>query len=78
MKAFIRKVAKTLGWSTCYHVSATYPRDSHVGFSVISLTVTVKPWIHSDNYREVVDFVEAKADRPSSTPSIISITKLGL
>ena len=77
MKKHIRAIAEWLGMSTSYHVAATYNRDSHTGFSVISLTVDVKPWIHADNYREVVDYVGSKAERIVGSPTITSITKLG-
>lgn len=73
----LRRLAHALGWSTSYHVAATYNRDSHVGFSVISMTVSVRPWLHADNYSELVDYVKTQADRIVGTPSITSITKLG-
>ena len=73
----LRRLARALGWSTSYHVAATYNRDSHIGFSVISMTVSVRPWLHADNYSELVAYVKTQAERPVGTPSITSITKLG-
>ena len=78
MRKFIRRFALWLGVVTEYHVSATYSQDSHIGFSTMSLTVAIKPWLHGDNYKELVEFVNKEATRPSSTPTITSITKLGL
>ena len=77
MKKFLRWLGKKLGFSTCYHVAATYQQDSYMNTSVMSLTVRVAPWIHEDNYCEVVDFVKTQATRPATTPSITSITRLG-
>lgn len=59
-------------------MSATYQQDSHVGFSVISMTVTMRPWLHIDNYMELVNYIKSEATRPASTPSITSVTKLGI
>ena len=77
MKNAIRRIAKLLGWETCYHVSAIYNLDSHVGTATISMTVTVRPWIHADNYKDVVDYVHSLSERPVAMPTITSITKLG-
>lgn len=78
IRTLIRRIARRLGVTTCYHVAAAYQRDSYVGLSVLSLTVTVKPWLHTDNYRELVDYVQSQAIRPNNTPNITSITKLGV
>lgn len=78
MRKFVRRFALWFGVNTDYHVSATYNQDSHVGWSIVSLQLTIRPWLHRDNYRELVDAVNKEATRPSSTPSITSITKLGL
>lgn len=77
VKQILRSVARRLGWKTSYHVAATYNRDSHIGFSVISLTVDMLPWLHTDNYKELVDYVETQADRIVGKPTITSITRLG-
>jgi hypothetical protein len=73
----LRRMACALGWSTSYHVAATYNRDSHVGFSVVSMTVSVRPWLHADNYRDLVAYVQSQAVRPMGPPNITSVTKLG-
>lgn len=77
MKTMIRRFAKWVGWSTTYHVAAQYNRDSHIGWSVISLTINVSPWIHRENYKEIVDFVGSEAEKIVGSPTITSITKLG-
>ncbi len=77
MKKFLRWIGRKCGVSTWYHVAAIYQQDSHISSSVMSLTVKVAPWIHEDNYCEVVDFVKTQATRPATTPSITSITRLG-
>lgn len=38
----------------------------------------MRPWIHVDNYAELMDFIKREATRPASAPSITSITKLGI
>ena len=73
----LRRAAYALGWATDYHVAATYNRDSYVGISVISMTVSVRPWLHSDNYRDLVEHVHSHAVRPAGPPTITSVTKLG-
>jgi len=77
MKNVLRRLAKRLGWNAAYHVAATYTRDSHVGFSTISMTVTVRPWLHVDNYKELVEYVHGECGERASKPTITSITKLG-
>lgn len=78
MRRVIRKLAHKLGWTTSYHVYATYTRDSHIGFTALSMTCSIRPWLHRDNYRELMDLVSVESPQASSTPSITSITKLGL
>lgn len=78
IRSAIRRAAKALGVKTTYHVCATYTQDSHMGTTVIAMTATVTPWLHEDNYRELVDFMKASATRPVDTPCIASITKLGI
>ena len=77
MRKAIRRLATWMGWSTSYHVAAQYNRDSQVGFSVISLTLNVSPWIHRDNYTKIVDFVGSRDEMMTGRPTITSITKLG-
>ena len=78
MRKLLRRFAHWLGYTTSYHVSATYQQDSHVGFSVLAMTVTMRPWLHVDNYTELVNYIKSEATRPASTPSITSVTKLGI
>ena len=77
MRKQIRAAARWLGFFSVYHVCADYQRDSHIGTSTISMTVRVRPWLHEDNYRELMEYVESQAHRPAKMPSITSITKLG-
>lgn len=77
MKKFLRWLGRKCGVSTWYHVAAIYQQDSHIGSSVMSLTCRVTPWLHEDNYRELVNYVKSQAERPTTTPSITSITRLG-
>jgi hypothetical protein len=77
MRKLLRRLASLIGWRTSYHVAATYQQDSHVGWSVLSMTCEVTPWLHADNYAELMDYVKAKATRPASMPTITSITRLG-
>lgn len=75
MRKLIRTVAKRLGVKTGYHVSAEFKiADGH---ATISMTVTVTPWIHVDNYKDLVDYVHTKATGAEATPTITSITRLG-
>ncbi len=77
MRKQLRTVAYWLGVSTAYHVAASYKQDSHIGMSVISMTVRIRPWLHDDNYRELMDYIKSQAVRAAEMPSITSITKLG-
>ena len=78
MKKLIRHVAFLLGVRTVYHVSAVYRRDSYVTDSLVTLIVPMYPWLHEDNYAELIARVEIWTTRPSGPPAITSITKLGL
>jgi hypothetical protein len=73
----LRALAKKLGMSTSYHVAAVYTQDSHMSESIISMTITVKPWLHVDNYAEIVAYVKTQATRCVDTPNITSVTRLG-
>ena len=66
-----------LGWSTDYHVAATYTSDNHIGLSTIALTVSMRPWLHRDNYRALMEYVQSECDQPNAMPTITSVTKLG-
>ena len=43
----------------------------------MSLTCGMRPWLHSDNYSELVAYVKTQADNKTATPNIVSITRLG-
>ena len=75
MRKLIRIVAKRVGVETSYHVAAEFGiADGH---ATISMTVTMTPWIHVDNYKDLVNYVHTKATRAKATPTITSITRLG-
>lgn len=79
MKKLVRKLARRFGVTTDYHVSAIYRQDSHIGTSTLSMTVTMRPWLHVDNYRDLVEYLHTQATRSTpDMPSITSITKLGI
>lgn len=77
MKRLMRWLAHKVGYSTSYHVAASFQQEGHLGTSIISMTIVVRPWAHVDNYREIVDYVASKATGCVKTPSITSLTKLG-
>lgn len=73
MRRLIRNVAKALGVSTDYHVAGTWSGGT------IDMTVTIKPWLHADNFKELRDFVadELKHQALGVKPNIVNITRLG-
>ncbi len=74
----LRRLACAIGWRTTYHVAALYHQDSHVSASTLSMTVTLRPWLHADNYRALAQYLHTQATRPTpALPVITSITKLG-
>lgn len=77
MRKTLRKLAHLLGWSTDYHVAATYNRDSHIGSITLSMTVKMLPWLHRDNYRDLAEYIHSQCEARASMPTITSITKLG-
>jgi hypothetical protein len=79
MNKLIRWLAKRAGVATDYHVAALYTQDGHMGTSTLSMTVTLRPWLHRDNYRELVEYLHTQATRATpAMPVITSITKLGV
>lgn len=78
LRRLVRWLATKAGWRTSYHVAATYPLSDHLGYGTMSLTVAVRPWIHRDNYRSLVEYLREQASGCKGTPNITSITKLGL
>ncbi len=75
MKKIIRSIAERLGVATGYHVAAysSYLGEQRTG----SMTVQMTPWLHADNYAELIDYIK-EAQGHKQPPSITSITKLGL
>lgn len=71
----IRYIFKSIGYRTCYHVSYSYNMNSIV--YQCSMQVVVSPWIHTDNYLSVVDYIHSVAGS-GDKPNILSINKLGL
>jgi hypothetical protein len=79
MRKIIRILAKTLGFKRSYQVAATYVKSGQTnGWSTVSLIVTMRPWLHVDNYKDLVQYVEESSDSPSYTPVIINISRLGV
>jgi hypothetical protein len=48
------------------------------GSATMSCTLSVRPWLHSDNFSELVDFMKTQASYKNETPAIVSITRLGV
>jgi hypothetical protein len=81
MKKMIRNIAKKLGVKTYYHFSATYARDSHTGFSISAGILGVRPWLHLDNYEEMVSEIRSDLENQGvklTQIRLTNITKLGL
>ena len=81
MKKMIRNIATKLGVKTYYHFSATYDRDSHTGFSISGGTLGVRPWLHLDNYDELISEIIGDLKGKgiyADQIAITSITKIGL
>lgn len=76
LRKLARTVCKSIGVHTSYHISAVYSSD--IGMVTSSMILNVNPWIHNDNYHEVVSFVRDQVEKTNSTPTITSITKLGI
>jgi hypothetical protein len=62
--------------TTWYHVAAIYPIEGG-GWATLSCTCSVRPWLHHDNYQDLVAYVQTQADNKSVTPNVVSITRLG-
>lgn len=78
MKKLIRRIASAIGIATDYHVSATYAQETNPnGWSAMHFTCAVKPWLHQDNFGDLENYAEQKAENPISTPVITSITRIG-
>ena len=75
MRILLRWIGRKCGMTTWYHIAAMYPLPN--GSATMSMTCEVRPWLHSDNYQELVAYVKAQADSTTTTPNIVSITRLG-
>lgn len=78
VKEIIRKIFASMGRSETYHVSASYIPKGNSGLAITSMTVKVTPWLHEDNYCQLIEFVKTKCNDVDGSPTITSITKLGL
>jgi hypothetical protein len=75
MRTLLRWMGSKLGMVTWYHISATYPLPN--GHATMSLTCSVRPWLHVENYPELVAYVATQAHVAGAKPNIICITRLG-
>lgn len=75
MRKLLRWIGRHCGITTWYHIAATYPLPN--GSATMSLTCAMRPWLHSDNYSDLVAYVKTQADSKTTTPNIVSITRLG-
>ncbi len=77
MKKLIRFVCEKLGFSTSYIVSATWTR-SDGSFSTLTYTCTIYPWLHVDNYQQLLEHTQKESKQNKVMPNIIEVTKLGI
>jgi hypothetical protein len=76
--SIVRLIAEKIGVKTAYHVAALYKSAKHQpGWSATSMPLTISPWLHEDNYMELVEYVKARCDDPIGRPVITSVTKIG-
>ena len=75
MSRALRWIASACGVRTTYHVASFYC----IPFSntVASGTYTMSPWLHRDNYLDLVQAVHRDHPDAKTPPTITSITKLG-
>lgn len=78
MRILIRKLAAFLGIRTTYHVAAMYTHEDLKSSCTGAMTVTITPWVHCDNYHDIVSFVQSSFEGCKDKPTITSITKLGI
>ena len=73
LRTAARQIAKTIGIAKNYHVAwvVTIPAGSAIG----SMTVTMRPWLHIDNYHDLVEHILGE-QKSEARPTITSITKL--
>lgn len=76
IKKLIRWLGCKCGIVTWYHVSFIYKTTK--GEATHSLVCEIRPWLHEDCYQELTDFTYKKAVDNITTPTIMSITKLGI
>ena len=76
-RRLLRWTGRKLGLVTWYHVTATYPVSG--GKAALSLTCSVRPWLHHDNFLDLVEYVDSQAGtEKGGKPNIVSLTRLGL
>ena len=76
MRTLLRWIGRKLGMTTWYHIAATYPLGGG-GYATLSCTCGIAPWLHHENYQDLVAYVKTQADNKAATPNIVSITRLG-
>lgn len=77
VRKVLRAIARDMGVSTSYHVAARY-HTTGMHQADMSMTCRIIPWLHSDNYKDLVAYIASQATNSTETPCITSITKLGL
>jgi hypothetical protein len=70
----LERLAHWIGWTTLYHVAWTEPMAA--GFRSGDMTITVRPWITSDNWKTARGVVAADNGLDSAGFVITSVTKL--
>lgn len=76
MAKLIRDIAKIIGIKTVYHISAIAQTDK--GQITISLNLAVSPWMHADNFSDVMFRVSQTMPNTQTQACITSITRLGI
>jgi len=75
MSNLLRRLARACGLKTWYLVTATYPIGG--GYGTVTCTCSVAPWLHIDNYPDLLAYVKTQASSSAATPNIIGVTRLG-
>ena len=74
MRKVFRWVCVKFGLKMWYYITATYPTAG--GYATISCTCSVAPWLHNDNFSELVEYIKTQANSNTVTPNIVNITRL--
>jgi len=72
MRKLFRWIAGKCGMETDYHIYAIN------GTSYISFTCTVSPWLHEENYSDLIEYAGNLVENKKGRVAIASITKLGI